>query len=367
VTLPDAPALRVPLEVEVARESSDAVLHLRGQLKVTAEGVYEAAATLEFGSEPQVAERRSSPVRFQVLAGSPLGSFSLALRRLDHDRLAEPVRIEAPPRELVGSTIEVAAEPPARVVFEWWADPRKEKACTGIEQLRIELPERPFEWTHNDLAEGKPIEEADRLICYRSLPTSIGEEAFGKPMTVRVSDGLAGFERRLVFVRPPSVLERVLRWIIGGLVVAILALAFAFFFVPPFRRRVEDAWAAHRADFPLAVDVAGESVMWEKGEPKRFLVTLDGQGAPVAETTSRPLARGQAGLEIRPEGDLHYVVRQLAGPPWQIRRLSPGVSPGRPRLLSPGGEVVAFLDLVKGERIELTQGTHTVVVRHMAR
>lgn len=377
VTPPDAKAERVPLEVEIAKESSDTILHLHGVFNGTSsEGVYEAVVSLEIGDQPDAAERRSLPVRFEVLSHSPLseGRFALALRLLEHDgpgeavRPGERVQIDAPLAGLVGRTIEVTAEPPAHVVFEWSADPKQPDACKGIEQLRIELPDRPFEWTHNDLAQGKPIEEGDRLVCYRSLPTSIAAEAFGKPMTVKVSDGLASFERRLAFLQPVPKWKRIVRALLWLLLALLAALVVAYFTIPPFRNWVLDWWEGWRADFPLAVDVANRgSTLWEKGMPKRFLVVLNAQGEVTVVLTRRKLAAGEAGLEIRPAGAQAYRIRRLAGPSWSLRRILPGSPPSNPRPMNPDGETATFLELVRGTRIELQQPNAQVVLRHMAR
>ena len=63
-------------------------------------------------------------------------------------------------------------EVPARLVFEWWADPQK--GCEGVDQLLIDVssPERPdlqiLLGPSGDALKGKAVQEDGHRVCYRS-------------------------------------------------------------------------------------------------------------------------------------------------------------------------------------------------------
>ncbi|HSG39328.1 MAG TPA: hypothetical protein VLE27_06795, partial [Thermoanaerobaculia bacterium] len=343
---PDSDAQSVQLRSEILQEPADGVLRLTGRFTDTrSAGTYEVRVNLEAGPENEAWRIGSRSVRFQVVEESPLstpGLFSLAVRLQKEGKLeTSAVMIEPPEAGKPSPQVKLIAQPSNRLVFEWQVDP--DQKCDGVNQLLLEVPEARFLLgaSKNALADGVPVQEGDRLICYRSSPEPV-EKLLNRPLTVKAGDGLASWERKLLLTPPEPQWKRILRWGALGLLALLAATALAFALIPGLRNWLLAAIARWRAEFPLAVDIAGgESRAWEKSDKvKRFLVSSDSQGDVEVEVTNRKLDSGEAGFDIRPNSADDYRIRLLSGSGWKFRKLTPSRQPSPYRLLGAEGEVV---------------------------
>jgi hypothetical protein len=358
--------------IEVPRDDSEAVLRLRSRYDgAQIAGLYQATANFEVGPQDRAWPLKALPVSFHVMAESPLsdpGRFSLGLRIQRRSEMGDLVPVSPPPQGQGAAPLKITTETPARLIFEWSADPNKK--CAGMEQLQIVVPEldRTFEPSQNQLAGGKPVLEGNRLVCYRSTPQLLPDDAYNRVLTIRASDGLISWERTFTLQAPRPLWQRVV--FTGGLVLLLLLLIalIALVVSQGLRDLLRRRWEACRADFPLAIETGGERVEWQRGKPKRFLVTVDRSGKPEARLTKAKWAAGEQGFEVLPVSSDEYRIRLLAGPVWRLRRIPSSGSPSSPRPLGNDGEIVSFIELARGTRVELDrEGTATVVLRHNAR
>lgn len=374
VALPDAAPIDIPLRVEVAQDTSDRVLRLRGQFNDTrALGTYAVIAQLAVGTPPDDWPLKARPVRFQVLAASPLskpGRFSLVARLAPPEgELGESVPIPQPGPGEEGAPIDIGTEAPPNLVFEWWGKTEKD-GCDAVDQLQVEIPELELVFgPSRDALKGKPLDEGGHRVCYRSMPEQLNESALRTTLTVRAGDGLTSWERQLRFQVPEPRLRRVLRWVGLALLALLLAAALAVALIPGLRRALLDWLDRRRADFPLAVDTPnGQTLVWEPGSgEKRFLVTCDAQGEIHAEVTGRSLRPDEQGFEVRARSADEYLVRHLSGPYWNLKRHAPPRPPTLARPLGPEGEIVTLLELARGARIEVDHKGAAVFIHHRAR
>ena len=369
---PDSDAQSVPLRSEILQEPADGVLRLAGRFTDTrSPGTYEVRVNLEAGPEGEAWRIGSRTVRFQVVEDSPLstpGRFTLAVRLQKEGKLDAPTPLEPPQDGKSGPQVKLIAEPTDRMVFEWQVGSGQK--CDGVNQLLLEVPEAKLLLgsAANALEDGQPIQEGDRLICYRSSPEPV-EKILDRPLTVKAGDGLVSWERTLLLTPPEDPVKKWLRRAGLGLLALLAATALAFALIPGLRNWLLAAIARRRADFPLAVDVAGgESRAWEKSDKvKRFLVTSDSRGDVEVEVTGRKLASGEEGFEIRPHSADDYRIRLLAGSNWKFRKIAPSRQPPPYRILGTEGEIVTFLELTRGTKVEFEHQDVRVTVRHKDR
>jgi hypothetical protein len=377
ITPPASNPQQVKLQHEVLATSPDGLLRLSGRFAGTGSpGTYEAIASIEVGTGSEAWPLKSRSVRFVAFKESPLsisGRFSLAARLQKQMRLGEAVGLEQPPPGKEGRPVEMIAELPARLVFEWRADPQK--GCEGVDQLLIDLssPERPdlqmLFGSTRDVLKGKALQEDGERICYRSPAEQLTEAHLGRPLTVKATDGLTSWQRTLLITTPEPFIKRFLRGLLWALLALLLAAILAFALIPGLRDWLRGIIARRRADFPLAVDVAGGgSVVWQTGEKcKRFLITTDSRGDVEAEISNRKLEKGEEGFEIRPDSADDYRIRLLAGSGWNFRKLVPSKQPSATRLLGAEGVIVTFPELARGTKLELEHQSSRVTVRHKDR
>jgi hypothetical protein len=382
ITPPDFDPQEIRLLPEVLRTSPDGLLRLTGRFSgVRSPGTYEAQASIEVGNGPEAWSLSSRNVYFQAFGDSPLsvpGRFSLVARIQQEGETGAHVKIEPPQLDNSNPAVEAAAQPPARLAFEWWADP--EKGCEGVDQLAVGVtaPERPdlnlaFGSSRN-LVAGKTVQEDGHRVCYRSPPELLPEIGLGRPLTVEASDGLVRWQRALLVTAPEPPGKRILHGLLYGFLVLLLAASLAFALIPGLRRWLLARLATWRADFPLAVDIAGgASLAWQPTDKvKRFLVSSDSKGNVEAEVTRRGLQKGAQGFEVRPAAD-EYRVRLLAGSGWTFRKSPSSTSssssrlPSASRLLGPEGESLTFLELARGTRMEIEHQGTRITIRHKDR
>jgi hypothetical protein len=377
ITPPASNPQRVKLQHEVLATSPDGLLRLSGRFAGTGSpGTYEAIASIEVGTGSEAWPLKSRSVRFVAFKESPLsipGRFSLAARLLRQGKLAEAVPMEQPEGDKAGPAVEMITELPARLVFEWRADPQK--GCEGVDQLLIDVSsrERPdlqiLLGPSGDALKGKAVQEDGQRICYRSAAEPVNEALLGRPLTVTATDGLTSWERTLLITTPEPFIKRFLRGLLWVLLALLLLAILAFALIPGLRDWLRGIIVKRRADFPLAVDVAGGgSVIWQAGEKyKRFLVTTDSRGDVEAEISNRTLEKGEEGFEIRPDSADDYRIRLLAGSGWTFRKLVPSKQPSAARLLGTEGLIVTFPELARGTKLELEHQGSRVTVRHKDR
>jgi hypothetical protein len=377
ITPPDSNPQKVKLRSEPLGSSPDGILRLTGRFTDTrSPGTYEVVTSLAVGNEPDAWRLRSRSVRFQAFKDSPLstpGRFSLAVRLQKQGQLDEAVAMEEPQPGKGSSPVEMITEVPARLVFEWWADPQK--GCEGVDQMLITLssPEQPdleiLLGHAGDALKGRVIQEDGHRVCYRSTSEPLTETLLDRPLTVKASDGLTSWERTLLITTPEPLGKRVRRWLLYALLALLLATILAFALIPGLRRWLVALWVRRHADFPLAVDVAGGgSVVWQPGEKyKRFLITTDSRGDVEAEISNRKLEKGEEGFEIRPDSADEYRLRLLAGSGWTFRKLVPSKQPSVARPLGAEGVVVTFHELASGTKLEFEHQGSRVTVRHKDR
>jgi hypothetical protein len=370
---------KVVLQHEVLSTSPDGLLRLNGRFVGTGSpGTYEAIVTVEVGQDqdPEAWPLKSRSARFVAFKESPLstpGRFSLATRLLREGKLGQAVPVEQPEANEAGPAVEMITELPARLVFEWQADPQK--GCEGVDQLLIDVssPERPdlqlLLGPSADVLKGKAVQEAGTRVCYRSTAEPVTEALLGRPLTVKASDGLTSWQRTLLITTPEPFGKRLLRGLLWALLALLLAAILAFALIPGLKNWLRGLIARRRADFPLAVDVdGGRGVVWQPGEKyKRFLVTTDSRGDVEAEISNRKLGKGEAGFEIRPSSADDYRIRLLGGSGWSYRKLVPSKQSSAVRLLGAEGVIVTFPELARGTKIELEHQGNRVTVRHKDR
>jgi hypothetical protein len=370
VTPPGGDSRPVELRAEVPPDDdrSPVVLKLAAPFEAThKDGAYEVTAALLVGSPPDAWELKAPPVHFRAFAESPLSDpdrFSLVVRPLTRKGLGEPVRIP-PPGPSGAKPVGLTVERPPRVVFEWRTVPGS--GCGGAEQLLIELPatEHVLQRSNNELPGGKPVPEDGQLVCYRSVPEALGREALAAPVRVRVSDGLASWERSLRVKEPLSIQARVLLGCALFVLVVLLASLAAIALSSALRRKLRRWYAVRRAPFSLAAEWNGRRVTWEGGA-KRLLVTFGAHGTANAEFTHRTPAPGQPAVEIVPNSGQDYRIGLLAGPPPTLQKIAPPASPSPARPVR-DGEVIGRTELFRGTRLELAHGETRVTVLHKVR
>ncbi|MBW8879521.1 MAG: VWA domain-containing protein, partial [Acidobacteria bacterium] len=235
VTLPNAGTQELKLRPEVLTTSPDGLLRLTGQLTGTRlPGTYEVIASIEVGKTPEAWSLKSRTVRFQAFKESPLSTpdrFSLAARLQKQGKLGGAVRMDQPQPNGKSPAVEMLTEPPARLVFEWWADPQK--GCEGAQQLLIDVssPEQSglklLFGPSRDALNGKALQEDGHRVCYRSAPELLTDAALGRPLIVQASDGLTSWQRTLLIAVPEPPGKRILRWLLYALLALLLATALA--------------------------------------------------------------------------------------------------------------------------------------------
>lgn len=360
VRLPDGERQDIDFSLSVPADDSADVLRMETRYVPEMEGNYEVRATLTIGDEEESPQIRPEPVRFDVVGESPLSEPDRFLLHLRHWRGGEPR--ETIPLHVAAAedgdlhTLWVDSDEPPTVVFEWWGE--TEDDCAGVRRLRLELPTfgRTFGADANELTEGQTIPEGDRLICYRSPGVQVQPELWGDRLEVIADDEFKDLTWYWTVDRPPSWLARYL-WLV--LLTGVLLIGIVVFLN---RDRLRRRWVICRAQFPLTVTQGNDELTWQKGMPKRFVLTVQSGATGAIELSYRQPDSSESALTIEPIRRRTYEIRVAVGSNWSFQRTNADGDTTPPRPLTSGGAEVSLVDLTLGQRIHLSHGETTFVL-----